>query len=153
MTGVTSWKQWKNSKKIIFVFPIHRPSAGTPAPNLYLTAVPPIYIYQPWYQICIYQSWPQIFNYQPWSVRSLGLHIPTLFPPPPICIYWPCPTIFITVLWIYIYLLIYSSSSGSSNISNCHFSYTGNWELVKSIVGTKLRRSHFCLHSQAGNSL
>ena len=37
---------------------------------------------------------------------------------PPICIYWPWPTIFITVLWICIYLLIYSSSSGSSNINN-----------------------------------
>ena len=85
MTGVTSWKQWKNSKKImIFVFPIHRPSAGPPAlaPNLYLTALSPIYIYQPWCQICIYQYWPQIVNYQPWSVGSLGLHIPTLSPLP-----------------------------------------------------------------------
>ena len=36
----------------------------------------------------------------------------------PICIYWPWPTTFITVLWIYIYLLIYGSSSGSSIISN-----------------------------------
>ena len=35
-----------------------------------------------------------------------------------ICIYWPCPTIFITMLWICIYLLIYSGSSGYSNISN-----------------------------------
>ena len=30
---------------------------------------------------------------------------------PRICIYWPWPTIFITVLWICIYLLIFSSSS------------------------------------------
>ena len=37
---------------------------------------------------------------------------------PPICIYWPWPTIFITLLWICTYPLIYSSSSGSSNISN-----------------------------------
>ena len=36
---------------------------------------------------------------------------------------------------------------------NRRFSYTGNWELVKSIVGTKLRRSYVCLHSQAGNRL
>ena len=28
----------------------------------------------------------------------------------------------------------------------CCFSYAGNWELVKSIVGTKFRRSHACLH-------
>ena len=28
-----------------------------------------------------------------------------------------------------------------------------DWELVKSIVGTKFRRSHVCLHSQAGNRL
>ena len=35
----------------------------------------------------------------------------------------------------------------------CRFSYAGNWELVKSIVGTKFRRSHVCLHSQVGNKL
>ena len=35
----------------------------------------------------------------------------------------------------------------------CHFSHSGNWELVKSIVGTKYRRSHVCLHSQVGNRL
>ena len=29
------------------------------------------------------------------------------------------------------------------------FSYTGNWKLVKSIVVTKIRKSHVCLHSQA----
>ena len=33
------------------------------------------------------------------------------------------------------------------------FSYAGNWELVKSIVGTKFRRRHVCLHSQAGIKL
>ena len=37
---------------------------------------------------------------------------------PLICIYWPWRTIFITVLWICIYLLIFSSSSDSNNISN-----------------------------------
>ena len=37
---------------------------------------------------------------------------------PLICIYWPWPTIFITVLWICIYRLIFSSSSDSNNISN-----------------------------------
>ena len=35
----------------------------------------------------------------------------------------------------------------------CCFSYAGKWELVKSIVGTKFRRRHVCLHSQAGNRL
>ena len=33
------------------------------------------------------------------------------------------------------------------------FSYVENWKLVKSIVGTKFRWSHVCLHSQAGNRL
>ena len=32
----------------------------------------------------------------------------------------------------------------------CHFSYVGNWELVKSFMGTKSSRSHVCLHSQVG---
>ena len=36
---------------------------------------------------------------------------------------------------------------------NCRFSYAGNWKLVKSIVETKFRRGHICLHSQAGNRL
>ena len=31
-----------------------------------------------------------------------------------------------------------------------HFSYAGNWELVKSIMETKFRRGHICLHSQVG---
>ena len=34
-----------------------------------------------------------------------------------------------------------------------HLIYAGNWELVKSIVGTKFQRSHVCLHSQAVNRL
>ena len=35
----------------------------------------------------------------------------------------------------------------------CIFSYARNWELVKSIVVTKFRISHICLHSQAWNRL
>ena len=37
----------------------------------------------------------------------------------------------------------------------CVASYVnaGNWDLVKSIVGTKLRRSQVCLHSQTGDRL
>ena len=35
----------------------------------------------------------------------------------------------------------------------CCFSYNGNWELVKSIVGRKFQRSYVCLHPQAGNRL
>ena len=31
--------------------------------------------------------------------------------------------------------------------------YAGNWELVKSTVGTKFRRSHVCLHSRTENRL
>ena len=36
-------------------------------------------------------------------------------------------------------------------LPNCPFSYAGNWELVKSIMGTKFRSSHVCLNFQAGN--
>ena len=32
---------------------------------------------------------------------------------------------------------------------HCHFSYAGKRELVKSNEGTKFRRTHICLHSQA----
>ena len=42
------------------------------------------------------------------------------------------------VLWVFIYY---------------HFTYAGNWELVKSIVGTKFLKSHICLRSQARNSI
>ena len=41
----------------------------------------------------------------------------------------------------------------SETMGDCPFSYAGNWELVKSIVGTKLKRGHVCLHSQVGNRL
>ena len=37
--------------------------------------------------------------------------------------------------------------------NNWCFWYTENWELVKSIVGTKFRRSLVCSHSQAENRL
>ena len=47
---------------------------------------------------------------------------------------------------------IYVSTSVKC-IIYCCFWYAGNWELVKSIVGTKFRRSHICLHSHAGNRL
>ena len=34
----------------------------------------------------------------------------------------------------------------------CHFSYRGNWELVKLVVSAKFRKGYVCLHSQAGNN-
>ena len=37
--------------------------------------------------------------------------------------------------------------------NSCRFWYTGNWELVKSIMGTKFRRSLVCSHSQAENRI
>ena len=95
------------------------------APNLYLPALAP--------NLCLPALAPNL--YLPALAPNLCLpalapnfYLPALVSPkpgladtnlvPPICIYWPWPTIFITVLWICIYLLIYSSSSGSSNISN-----------------------------------
>ena len=41
----------------------------------------------------------------------------------------------------------------SNKINHYHFPYAENWELVKSIVGTKYRSSHVCLHSQAAIGL
>ena len=64
------------------------------------------------------QSWPPICIYRPCQSGAWACIYQHCPPPPPICIYWSCPTIFITALWICIYLLIYSSSSASSNISN-----------------------------------
>ena len=75
----------------------------------------PICIYRPWSQLCIYRPWPQIFIYRPWSVQSLDLHIPTSSPQ---FVFTGPGLIFITALSICIYLLIYSSSSGSGSISN-----------------------------------
>ena len=75
----------------------------------------PICIYRPWPQLCIYLPSRQIFIYRPGQSRAWTCIYQCL---PPICIYWPWSTIFITVLSICIYLLIYSSSSDSGNISN-----------------------------------
>ena len=83
----------------------------------------PIFIYRAWLPICIYRSWPTILL----PVRGLSLHIPTL-----------CPqfVVVFTVLaydlyyrfgaWICIYLIIGSSSSGSSNSSSRNFFGTTN---------------------------
>ena len=114
--------------KRVFVFPDPRPFAWPPAlahnlylltlalnlyltalaPNLYLTTLAPN-LYLPalasnFYLLALVSPKP-------------GLGDSNIVPPT-ICIYWPLPTIFITVLWICIDLLIYSSSSGSSIISN-----------------------------------
>ena len=35
----------------------------------------------------------------------------------------------------------------------CRFLNAGNWELVKSFVGTKFRRSSVCLHPKVRNRL
>ena len=40
----------------------------------------PICVYRPWPSICVYRPWPPICIYRSWSLRSLGLHIPTLSP-------------------------------------------------------------------------
>ena len=77
------------------------------APNLYLPALGP--------NLYLTALTPNIYLLALVSPEH-GLAYTNLVPP--ICIYWPWPTIFITVLWFCIYLLIYSSSSGSSNISN-----------------------------------
>ena len=112
------------SKKGYLYFPVPGPLLGSwlrprppaLAPNFIYRPWPPNCAYRPWPPICIYQPWPQIFIYQPWSVRSLGLHIPTLFPQfvftgPGLRFLLPCSQLAFN-------LLIYSSSSGSSNISN-----------------------------------
>ena len=102
----------------VFVFPGPRPFAWPPAlapnlclpaltPNLYLTALAPK-LHLPALAPNFYL--PALVSPKP------GLADTNLVPW--ICIYLPWPTIFITVLWICIYLLIYSSSSGSSIISN-----------------------------------
>ena len=86
---------------------ISRPRALALAPNLYLTALAP--------NLYLTALVPKF--YLPAMVNPVpGLAYINLVSP--ICIYWPWPTICITLLWICIYLLICSSSSGSSNISN-----------------------------------
>ena len=51
-----------------------------PDPQFLFTGPGPLCVYRPWPPICIPGSGPLIFIYLPWSVRSLGLHIPTLSP-------------------------------------------------------------------------
>ena len=85
---------------------ISRPRALALAPNLYLTALAPN-LYLPALVPKFYL--PAMVNPVP------GLAYINLVSQ--ICIYWPSPTICITLLWICIYLIC-SSSSGSSNISN-----------------------------------
>ena len=46
-------------------------------------------------------------------------------------------------------LEIQKASHHNDSYAYCRFSYAEIWELVKLIVGTKLRRSHVCLHSHA----
>ena len=87
-----------------------------PAPNLYLTVLAPN-LYLPTLAPNLYLPALALNFYTPALVSPRpGLACTNL--DPPICIYWPWPTIFVTVLWICIYPLIYSSSTGSSNISN-----------------------------------
>ena len=92
-----------------FVFTGLAPNLYLPGltPNLYLSALAPNF-YLPTLAPNFYL--PALVS------PEHGLAYTNLVPP--ICIYWPWPTIFITVLWFCIYLLIYSSSSGSSNIGN-----------------------------------
>ena len=57
--------------------------------------------------------------------------------------------------WVYQEDFINKTDNFSESLQqfliNCQFSYVGNWELVKSMMGIKFRRGHVCLHSQAGN--
>ena len=67
----------------------HNLHLPTLAPNLYIMVLAPNFYL------------PALVSWEP------GLTYINIVPP--ICIYWPWPTIFITELWISIYLLIYSS--------------------------------------------
>ena len=100
----------------VFLFPDPRPFAWPPAltPNLYLTALAPN-LYLPALAPNFYL--PALVSPKP------GLADTNLVPR--ICIYWPWPTIFITMLWICIYLLVYSSSSGSSIIISNSSNFLG----------------------------
>ena len=85
---------------------------------------PPIFIYRPRPPICVYRPWPQVCVYRPYPtvsspVRDLSLHIPTLSR--------QLVFVFKTLVqdfyywsgaWIYIYLIITSKSTGSSNCSS-----------------------------------
>ena len=107
--------------KRVFVFPSPRPFAWSPAPahNLYLPALAP--------NLCLPALALNLYLTPLATTLAPNLYLPALAPnfylpvlvspkpgltdsniaPPPICIYWPWPTIFITVLRICIYLLIY----------------------------------------------
>ena len=98
------------------------------APNLYLVALAPICIYWPCPPICIYQHWSPICIYQPWPtillpVQDLTLHIPTL--PPQFVFVFKTLAHYLyyrSGAWIYIYLIIgSSSSSGSCDSSRSNF--------------------------------
>ena len=107
-----TWKFWVLIR--VFVFPDPQPPALSH--NLYLPALAP--------NLCLPALTPNLYL----TALTPNFYLPALVSPepglaytnlvPPICIYWPWPTIFIIVLWFCIYLLIYSSSSGSNNISN-----------------------------------
>ena len=119
-----------NDKQVcwgVFVFPSPRPFAWPPAlaPQFVSTGPGPQFVFTgPGPKFVFTGPGPQFVFTGP----GPNFYLPALFSSkpgladtnlvPPICIYWPWPTIFITVLWICIYLLIYSSSSGSSIISN-----------------------------------
>ena len=113
--------------------PAQAPNLSLPAmaPNLYLTALASN-LYLPnlapnLYLAALAPNFPALLSPKP-GLADTNLVLP-------ICIYWPWPTIFITVLWICIYLLIYSSSSGSSNISNSsNFLGLGNTNISMAIL-------------------
>ena len=108
----TTWKFWVLIR--VFLFPDPQPSAL--ADNLYLPTLAP--------NLCLPVLAPNLYL----TALTPNFYLPALVSPEPglaytnlipsICIYWPSPRVFITVLWFCIYLLVYSSSSASSNISN-----------------------------------
>ena len=123
-----------------FVFPGRRPSAWLPAlalalnlylpalaPNLHLTALAPN-LYLPTLAANLYlPAWPQIFIYRPWSVRSLGLHIPTLSPQfvftgPELRFLLPCSEFTFTFLSIAVAVAVVILA-----IATFHTRKTGNW--------------------------
>ena len=105
----------------VFVFPGPRPSAwlrpSALATNFYLPALAP--------NLCLPALAPNFYL----PALAPNFYLPALASPepglaytnlvPPICICWPWPTIFYyCALILRFYLLIYNSSSGSSNINN-----------------------------------
>ena len=165
-------------RKRVFAFHGPRPFAWPPvpaptldpnlylpalAPNLYLPALALICIYQSLPPICIYWSWPLICIYKPWlpiciyrswptillPVRSLSLHIPTLSP----------QFVFAFTALAYnlyyqsrSYLIVGTSSSGSSNSSSSCFFGINNTNICMSILvnqGNKLK----CVRTQAATQI